>query len=86
MIDTQLSKRQYEIIRAATKKKIGFNIFPSYKIILETKCYSENITESSASNNLQKLLDHTVTRVIEAIYKENIHINCNELIAYKRGL
>lgn len=34
MMDAQLSKRQYETIRAAIKK-IGFNIFPSYKKILK---------------------------------------------------
>lgn len=36
MMDAQLSKRQYETIRAAIKK-IGFDIFPSYKKILESK-------------------------------------------------
>lgn len=75
IMDAQLSRRQYKTIRVATKK-IGLDIFPSYKKIQKSKqnCYPEDIhiTESLASNNLQKLLNHTTKKLFETLEKENM--------------
>lgn len=68
IVQTKLSKFQYEVIRKSCKD-IGHNIFPSYNKILERKirCYPPNIsvTETSAHVPLQDLLDHTARRILQ---------------------
>lgn len=64
-VEADLSRRQYEIIRSASKK-----IYPSYSILQKAKsdCYppkeSYDVTETCAQLNLQDLLNHTATRLL----------------------
>lgn len=75
LTQAQLSKYQYEIIRKAIKDA-GFNIFPSYKKVLESKkkCYPANvcISDTSAQVPLQTLLNHTAQRIIDTKAKVEI--------------
>ncbi|CAH2101214.1 unnamed protein product [Euphydryas editha] len=64
-VDADLTRRQYEIIRSASKK-----LYPSYSILQKAKsdCYppkeSYEVTETCAQVNLQDLLNHTATRLL----------------------
>lgn len=70
LIEANLTKHQYLLIKKFIDSKVSFNIFPSYHSIVSAKknCYPSNITitESSAEIELQNLLDHTVTRIMES--------------------
>lgn len=84
----KLSRFQYEVIRAATKK-VGHNIFPSYKKIQEAKkdCYPSdvNITESSAEILLQSLVDHTVKRILKTKQDEELDtLKNSELVLHMK--
>lgn len=65
LIEAQLSRKQYEIIRNYAK-----DIFPSYKLVQAEKalCYPKDVqvTETEAVVPLQSLLDHTATRLIHS--------------------
>ena len=67
-IQCNLSDTQYQLIRNASIAQ-NANIFPSLKNILSAKsaCYPQDtvITETSALCNLQSLLDHTVSRILQ---------------------
>lgn len=64
-VEAELSRRQYEIIRSASKK-----LYPSYSILQKAKsdCYppkdAYEVTETCAQINLQDLLNHTATRLL----------------------
>lgn len=64
-VEANLSRRQYEIIRSASK-----NLYPSYSILQKAKsdCYlpkeSFEVTETCAQVNLQDVLNHTATRLL----------------------
>lgn len=76
-VEADLSRRQYEIIRATNPKH-----FPCYDLLLKAKqeCYppeeSMNVTDTSAESNLQCLMDLTVTRL--SIFLEEVLITLNE--------
>lgn len=63
-VEADLTRRQYEIIRATNKR-----FYPHYELLLKAKeeCYppkeSLRVTSTCAEGNLQSLLDHTVTRL-----------------------
>ena len=67
IIDTKLSKNQYMKTRIGAKKRRA-NIYPAYSHILDAKkmCYPEDIsiTEYKAEVPLQKLLNHTIKRIL----------------------
>lgn len=69
LIDAQLSKHQYEVVRNVLKD-FGCDVLPPYYRVREEKrhCYPENITITpiSAQVDLQSLLDHTAKRIILA--------------------
>lgn len=70
IVQTKLTVYNYETIRRACKN-IGFDIFPSYKKILEAKqkCYPTNVavTETAVTVNLQNMLDHTTERILNTV-------------------
>lgn len=86
-----LSKYQYEILRKATTD-IGYNIFPSYKEIADSKkkCYPDDIivTETMAKVGLQELLDHSAKRILETKTENEIKNlkQDNFTFIYKVGL
>lgn len=67
--EAKLTKHQYLLLRDFIHSKLP-NVLPSYQKVLEAKkrCYPSGIsvTESSAEINLQCLLDHTCTRILES--------------------
>ncbi|XP_055839998.1 uncharacterized protein LOC129907699 [Episyrphus balteatus] len=73
IIEAQLSRKQYEIIRNIAK-----DLFPSYKMIQAEKslCYPNNISvsETKAEVSLQSLLDHTANRLLNS--QQNIFELC----------
>ncbi|CAI6375633.1 unnamed protein product [Macrosiphum euphorbiae] len=80
IVDAQLSRHQYNIIRSKAPK-----IYPSYKIVQEAKkqCYPQPnkiyITETSVHVDLQTILDLTIDRLIITL-KDVIHtLSSNEL-------
>lgn len=82
----KLTKFQYEVIRAATKKA-GHDIFPSYKKITLAKknCYPGGIriSETSSEVPLQNLLDHTVERIFKTKTEEELDgLNGRNLILH----
>lgn len=68
--DAKLSKWQYDTIRKRTKEK-NADLFINYKHLAEAKkkCYpspsSITITEKGAKVNLQELLNHTCSRLLQ---------------------
>lgn len=64
IIEAQLSRKQYEVIRTYAKE-----VFPSYKEVQAEKvnCYPKDlkVTETDAEVPLQCLLDHTGTRLLQ---------------------
>lgn len=81
LVEAKLTKHQYILLRSFINSKVN-NIFPSYQKVLKSKkkCYpsedSIKITESSAEVELQKLLDHTASRIL-ASQKEVIDSTSN---------
>ena len=73
MIDTDLSRRGYQILRKQAIKRFS-NIYPSYKRIQEAKqkCYPAdiNVTESKAEVSLQSMLDITTERIFGVISED----------------
>lgn len=67
--EAKLTKHQYLLLRRFINSK-SQNALPSYHKVLEAKkrCYpsDEIVTESSAEIELQSLLDHTTTRILES--------------------
>ncbi|EFN75999.1 hypothetical protein EAI_13213, partial [Harpegnathos saltator] len=67
IINCRFSVDQYKTLRIGAKER-GADIYPNYHKILNAKtlCYPENIviTETSAQVQLQSLLDHTVSRLV----------------------
>lgn len=67
IINCGFSVDQYKTLRIGAKER-GADIYPNYHRILNAKtlCYPENIviTETSAQVQLQSLLDHTVSRLV----------------------
>lgn len=65
-VEANLSRRQYEIIRHSHKK-----MYPSYTLLQQEKnnCYpnkdSYRVTDTNAEVQLQHLMDHTVTRLLQ---------------------
>lgn len=89
LVEAQLTKHQYLLIKKFVNTKICLNIFPSYHKILKEKksCYPETshtkVTESSAEVELQALLDHTaerITKLQEDVIKSMPEENRKELI------
>lgn len=90
IMDADLTKMQYNSIRNVLQSE-GYNILPPYnKLSTEKeKCYPENInvTETSASVNLQSLLDHTTNRIFETFSTETLESlsPCNYTLTSKWG-
>lgn len=67
--EASLTKHQYLLIRNFINSKIDVNLLPSYDSILKAKkkSYPDQITisESHAEVELQSLLNHTATRILE---------------------
>jgi len=82
LMDAELSKHQYKVIRNALKD-YGCDVFPPYYLLLEEKkkCYPEHvtITETSAKIELQSLMDHTAKRLIATKSQEDITTISSEL-------
>jgi hypothetical protein len=72
-VEAGLSRSQYEIIRSTHK-----HTYPCYSLLQKAKldCYpdkdSYRVTDTCAEINLQKLLDHTVTRLLTYL-QEVVH-------------
>lgn len=70
LIDCKMSRKSYNLLRAASKKK-GHNIYPQYHNLLEAKklTYPKNIKaeERICQVPLQDLLNHTATRILQTI-------------------
>ncbi|CAI6366908.1 unnamed protein product [Macrosiphum euphorbiae] len=83
IISLKLSKYQYSTLRNSLLKD-GINYYPSYYKIQQAKndCYpakeSIHVTSSGAKIQLQALLDHTVSRILLTVQK-----NQNEIV-YKK--
>lgn len=62
------------------KKKVTYR-YPSYKklCIAKTECYPSNMIENEALVSLQSLLDHTMTRFIQTLNRQEDYLN---LVAY----
>ena len=69
IVEADLTKNQYLLIRTFINSKTSAEILPSYEKILKakTKSYPENVivSESKAEVELQSLLDHTVSRILD---------------------
>jgi len=71
LIEAQLTKHQYNLIRTQAKKH-GCNIYPAYHLLRYAKneCYPDKsclqITESCAEVKLQALLDITTQRILKS--------------------
>lgn len=87
LIDAQLSRHQYNIVRSHSK-----STFPSYKVIqtAKKKCYpdtnSYKIEELKVEVSVQSLLDHTAQRIIESTLNDfdnysSDQLSCVELIS-----
>ena len=76
-VEADLSRRQYEIIRATNTK-----FYPSYEVLLKAKeeCYpskeSLRVTATCAESDLQSLLNHTIIRL--SIYLEEVLMTLTE--------
>lgn len=70
LLDAQLSKFQYNLIKKKIEEK-NIHIFPSYNEIINAKkdCYPTDIkiTETEASVNLQSILNHTSERLLKSL-------------------
>lgn len=68
-VETNLTKHQYLLIRAFINSKADFDFLPSYERILLAKSQSYpndiEISESKAEVELQSLLNHTTTRILQ---------------------
>lgn len=69
IIETNLTKQQYLNIRSFVNSKLSCGMFPSYEKVLKEKnnSYPESITvtEGHAEVELQNLLDHTASRILD---------------------
>lgn len=71
IIDTNLTKHQYLTIRDFINSKLSYNVLPSYKKVLSEKkksypdAESVTVSESQAEVELQSLLDHTASRILD---------------------
>ncbi|XP_054743575.1 uncharacterized protein LOC129248151 [Anastrepha obliqua] len=87
-IQTEMSKYQYQVLRQGLKKE-GHDILPPYSKILDAKkrCYPESmtITDTSASIDLQELIDHTAKRLLHSMTEDEIaEIDDESLIMYSK--
>lgn len=68
--EAKLTRHQYLLIKNFIDTKISKGSMPSYQSIVKAKkqCYPPiiTVTESSAEVELQSLLDHTATRILES--------------------
>lgn len=94
ILDLRLTKAQYNKLRGESKKR-NADLYPSYKKILLAKknCYppsdSTVISELEMKIQLQNLLDHTTTRIIQSRAASMISFTDDELqnveIVFKYG-
>lgn len=70
IVEAKLTKHQYILIKDFVNSKVASNTFPSYQKVLKAKkkCYpsDEQVSDSSAEVELQSLLNHTATRILES--------------------
>lgn len=70
IVEAQLTRHQYILVKKFIDNKFSKTIFPSYQSVVESKkhCYPSDITvtESSAEVELQSLLDHTANRILKS--------------------
>ena len=89
MVDLNLSKYQYLDLRIQAKK-VGSDIFPDYNRVLSVKqqCYPANIeiTEHSAAVELQDLLTHTASRLLETLSESTLSIMEDQLTFCEMGM
>ena len=69
LLDCRLSKQDYQMLRSGAKGK-GASLYPSYNHVREAKerCIPSSgilVTDYSAEVELQNLLDHTATRIVQ---------------------
>jgi len=69
LMEANLSKHQYFLIRSYVNSKTSFDLFPSYGQLLKAKklTYPDKITvsESKSEVELQSLVDHTARRIVK---------------------
>lgn len=91
-IDGGYTKHSYKIMQTGAKAR-NANIYPSYADLLSAKkkCYPDGVlvTETSATVDLQSLVDHTIARIVEAyaeLFQNITESNNEKLVAiYKWG-
>lgn len=68
--EAQLTRHQYLLVKKFIDNKVSKNILPCYQSVVKSKkqCYPSDITvtESSAEVELQSLLDHTASRILQS--------------------
>lgn len=83
--EANLTKHQYQLIRSFCNNKIGNHFFPCYDNILKEKQKSYpdqmSVSESEAEVELQSLLDHTASRILElqSDVTNNLDESCKQL-------
>lgn len=69
-VEAKLTKHQYILIKNFINNNTACDILPSYQSVLavKKKCYTENlsVSESKAEVELQSLLNHTTSRILES--------------------
>lgn len=69
LVETGLSKQQYLTIRSFINTKTSYNLLPSYEKLLAAKAascpVSINVSDSQADVELQSLVDHTASRIVQ---------------------
>lgn len=69
-VEAKLTKHQYLLIMNFINSKMSCKVLPSYQSVLQAKkkCYPSDmvVTESKAEIELQSLLDHTASRILES--------------------
>ncbi|KAJ8677110.1 hypothetical protein QAD02_012897, partial [Eretmocerus hayati] len=85
LIDLNLTVDQYLAIRSESREH-GHDWLPPYAVVLEAKkeAYPDNITvtETGAEVDLQSLLHHAGTGIVEQLIAEGVIENVGELVGY----
>lgn len=90
LIENNLTKKQYEAMYREAKSR-NFDIYPSYGQILKMKKMSYpteiTISEQVCETSLQSLLNHTCSRLLEALHlpADNEVEKCSYLLVCKYG-
>lgn len=86
-LDLNLTVNKYKLLRKRLQEK-NINVLPSYEQLSKTKQESIplplQITDVSASVNLQDLLDHTAKRIIMSMKLDESNLACKDFILYSK--